>query len=583
MKQKKILSLKWELLKVFIICWLLPIVLVLIVLLWYVGGAVNSRAQDTMRSQLDVNLEMCSERLDGAIQASRMLSYDPTIKEAYAVYKNDKNPNAYLMFYLSANNVLNRLYGADNRFAIIVFAFGGELSDKSISNYVEGNFTEIRNYYSEDHEKIVKYAETLGTAIGFFESGGSLFLVRNVVDNQYNPIGTLILSLNMSYYFGNLAGLSWCEDIQITINQERFGIGEDGNMYNAADFVPRNEKKSFFSLIPAGEESIVSALTRPSYYVSAEVYIDYNFLVREASGYKYILMGMIIIIIPLLIYFFRFFRFNISRPVDKLVKGAQAIESGDLGFQMSNDAESSEFRTITDSINHMSIRLRRQFERIFEEQVELRNARIKTLQSHINPHFLNNTLEIINWEARLGNNANVSKMIESLSIVLDAAIARDTKAEISLAEEIGNMNAYLHIVSVRYGKRLEIAEDIDPQTAERMVPRLILQPVIENAIEHGIGPAGSGRVSIRSFLQGADLIIEIENTGSLGKKDISKIEELLSGDYAVSDKNSYNIGISNVNQRLKIMYGESCGLTIRKGEGKAVIARLVVGCSANKQ
>ncbi|NBI68464.1 hypothetical protein D1646_17055 [Pseudoflavonifractor sp. 60] len=224
----------------------------------------------------------------------------------------------------------------------------------------------------------------------------------------------------------------------------------------------------------------------------------------------------------------------------------------------------------------MSGQLRRQFDRLYQEELARRDAQIKALQAHINPHFLNNTLEIINWQARMSGDVKASKMIEALSTVLDAALDRKGSPQVRLAEEMTYVKAYLYIVTQRYGKRLTVEVDLPDELMDCLVPRLILQPVIENAVEHGIGPSGQGRVALRGSRRGDFLILEIENDGGLSPRDEAHIARLLSPDYDIQNEPSGNIGIANVNLRLRILYGPNCGLTITRGEGSMVTARLTV-------
>ena len=179
----------------------------------------------------------------------------------------------------------------------------------------------------------------------------------------------------------------------------------------------------------------------------------------------------------------------------------------------------------------------------------------------------------------MNGDVKVSKMIESLSTVLDAALDRKKKPEVRLAEEMTYVNAYLYIIDQRFGKRLAVSTDLPEELMDYKVPRLILQPVIENAVEHGIGPAGQGTVALRGYRRGDRLILEIENGGGLSREDEARIHRLLSPDYDSSKETAGNIGIANVNQRLRILYGEDCGLSIFRGEGDQVIARLKIAVS----
>lgn len=138
------------------------------------------------------------------------------------------------------------------------------------------------------------------------------------------------------------------------------------------------------------------------------------------------------------------------------------------------------------------------------------------------------------------------------------------------------VNAYLYIITQRFGKRLTVDTDLPEELMDCLVPRLILQPVIENAVEHGIGPKGQGRVALRGSRQGNFLILEIENDGGLRPEDEAHIARLLSPDYDMQNEPAGNIGIANVNLRLRILYGSQCGLTITRGAGNLVTARLKI-------
>lgn len=118
-------------------------------------------------------------------------------------------------------------------------------------------------------------------------------------------------------------------------------------------------------------------------------------------GYQYVIGGMILSLLPMLLLIMHVFRRQVSDPVEHLTEGAKHIQNGELGYQVEEKPENLEFAYLTDAMNEMSADLKRQFDKIYQEEIALREARIMALQSHINPHFMNNTLEIINWEARL--------------------------------------------------------------------------------------------------------------------------------------------------------------------------------------
>jgi two-component system sensor histidine kinase YesM len=282
--------------------------------------------------------------------------------------------------------------------------------------------------------------------------------------------------------------------------------------------------------------------------------------------------------IPLLLFVVWAYYHFVSRPVDTLVDAAAHMEAGERGYTVKNIPGSREFRYLTERFNGMSVELKFQFERIYQEQTALQDARMKALRSQINPHFLNNTLEVILWEARMEKNDKVCSMIEALSMMLDAATARGGRAKGSMEQELAYANAYLYILSQRFGKRLTIVRQIAPETLKALVPCLILQPIVENAIEHGVALRQKGELVLRSKLEGDALIIEVENDGRMTEEDKLKISELLTveEDVEYTEESGECVGIRNVTRRLKILYGEEGGLTITETASGRVLARIVI-------
>ena len=221
----------------------------------------------------------------------------------------------------------------------------------------------------------------------------------------------------------------------------------------------------------------------------------------------------------------------------------------------------------------MSAEMKNQFERSYLEQQALQQARVKALQLQINPHFLNNTLEVINWEARLANDERVSAMIEALSTMMDGALGRDGRSQIHLREELSYVDAYLYIIRERLGERLEVRKEIDPGVLDTMVPRLILQPLAENAVEHDITPRRGGLLTLRARREGARLVLEVEHDGSMSAEDRASIEAMLAS--PVEDTEiSGQVGLRNVRQRLTLLYGVEGELSLSQSGMDRILARV---------
>ena len=176
---------------------------------------------------------------------------------------------------------------------------------------------------------------------------------------------------------------------------------------------------------------------------------------------------------------------------------------------------------LDNAFNSMSDKLKNQFEQIYLEELALRDANIMALQSQINPHFLNNTLEIINWEARMEGNDRVSSMIEALSTMLEATMDRKKQQMIPLSEEISYVEAYCYIIRQRFGEKFQFEKQIDPELLQTEVPRLIIQPIMENAVEHGLS-GRAGKIVLRIYAEEDKLKIAIINDGLMSIEDKGK-------------------------------------------------------------
>lgn len=555
-------SLRRQMTLIILLCWLLPMVFGTVTVGYYVLSGVGQQREASLAQQFQLTLQMGEDRVNSAVEASRLPSYDPELREAWTQYKRGGSyPNLYRRY----STLFSRLYQIDSRFDYAIFSFANEWETRRaiavVSNSTGAgvaNATRVWDYWERDREAVWETAKGLDAAVGFVSAGEQIYLVRNLLDSSYQPIGVLALALNQDYYFGDLALLNWASSVSVQLG--------DGVLLNVRGEEPPKP----------GPHTLESALHNRDYTLRGMAEIDQSALRLGTESYFWMLLILGCSLLLLLIFTFRFFRQKISKPVQTLMEGAERIRQGEIGSQIDQRSGSREFQFLTDSFNQMSGQLRQQFDQLYQEELARRDAEIKALQAHINPHFLNNTLEIINWEARMNGDAKVSKMIEALATVMDAALDRRGKPQVRLAEEMTYVNAYLYIVAQRFGKRVTVNIDLPEELMDYQVPRLILQPVIENAVEHGVGVNGQGRVNLRGYRREDKLILEIENDGGMTAQDEEHIARLLSLDHDMHSESSGNIGIANVNLRLRILYGEDCGLTITKGEGTLVVARLTI-------
>ena len=575
MKTSKKVSLSSRIIRIIIVCWFIPILLTIGVMGYYMFSYHFQGKMEEQITQLGFDSQLCAERLNNIVVSAKKISYDGEVETAYQKYK--KGEITDLEVKSTAYQYITNRYNHDAgiREAIIWFYDDPSLMSCYVYNQnVGGTYAAVKTYWNEDHEGIYESASSLDTKIGFYENNGRIYMIRNLMNRSYNPMGVLVLRLNPEYCFGNLMRKPLETSINIILNDTLFVL--QGDQIELDSSAWENFSKNFEGYSWENRQLLLyEGMAESAYNMKIYVhYMDTDSLI-PLFGYQIVILVMVILLIPLLYVCIRTIRKYISNPINAMIQGAEEIEKGNLGYQVEESADSKEFGYLIDTFNHMSATIKEQFNHIYEEEVALRDAKIMARQSHINPHFMNNTLEIINWEARMNGCDKVSKMIEALAVLMDASIDRKKEPEVTLEEEMRYVNAYLYIISERYGDGVHVITEFPEELMQYHVPRLILQPIIENAIKHGVDKKRNGTVILKAKRKGDFLYIDIIND-LVEELDEKKISQLLDLNYNTSKETSGNMGIANVNQRLHILYGEPCGLQMFMLNSDKICARLTI-------
>ena len=571
-KNKRKFSLKWGFIIIVIACWVVPILVIIGTLGSFTMRNIESQIADTITTNAENMVTLSQNMIESAIKSSRAASYDRDIWNAYSLYRQDHDE---ISLYSSVTSYLVSKYRDNNQFISTFLYFCEEPNNVYYANNraSSGSFTKVREYRSNMHSIVQEAASKSGTEIIFLSDGEKLYMVRNMVDSKFQPFAVIIMELNRDVLFDSVRSVVWIEGASVYFNSIRSDvIGEPVSLpeYEINLNQPILEKKD-------GRYDIFIRKKVEGQTISYAITTNQSLLSDDIPNFQRMIWLLILFTVPLMaLVIWIFYRF-ISKPISAMIEASQKIESGEIGYQIQPLPDSNEFNYLTERFNSMSHQLKVQFERSYQEQIALQDARIKALQSQIDPHFLNNTLETINWEARISGDEKVSNMIEALSTMLSAATARGGETMISLAEELTYVNAYLYIISVRFGKRLTVKQEIDEALLDEKVPRLVMQPIVENAIEHGIAPHRNGDLILRIYRQEEKIVMEVENSGELTDADKEAVDRLLNWDgNDTTDIKPGRLGIRNVNLRLKFLYGKECGLTITSLPNQRTLARIIL-------
>ncbi|MCR4739262.1 MAG: sensor histidine kinase [Lachnospiraceae bacterium] len=264
---------------------------------------------------------------------------------------------------------------------------------------------------------------------------------------------------------------------------------------------------------------------------------------------------------------------SITRPIRTLTGVTDQVAKGDLTVRA--DVQSGEdLNILSESLNTMIDKINDLIEKEKSDQARLRKAEFELLQSQINPHFLYNTLDAIVWSAEAGNQKQVVKMVGSLSEFFRTSLNQG-KDIVTVREEIQHVRSYLEIQQIRYQDILKYEIDVDESIMNYMIPKITLQPLVENAIYHGIkNRRRQGRIIISSRDNEDDFLIEVKDNGIGMTQD--RLSQVMDGIRNKAPSESDIYGLYNVNERIKLNFGQEYGLAIESvyEEGSTVSIRL---------
>lgn len=235
-------------------------------------------------------------------------------------------------------------------------------------------------------------------------------------------------------------------------------------------------------------------------------------------------------------------------------KGAGALDIGESALAPDTD---DEIRRIYRHFDSMAREIGELITRDYTNQILMKDAQLKALRMQINPHFLYNTLSTVNWKARMIGADDISVMVQSLSRLLQATLREDAGL-IPLAEALGLVNTYMAIQKFRFEERLAYTQIVPEALQDALVPKLVLQPIVENAITYGMERAvGACQIFLAARRGGDCIIITVQNDGSCFEDDL--LAKLRSG--AVAPK-GHGTGLANIEKRLELAFGSQAGLRL---------------------
>lgn len=470
--------------------------------------------------------------------------------------------------------------------------------DSINSMNVEGNFV----IYDKNLHIIMSSAEFIGSETGYnwglfnrmigypggiilkinrlyFQNGISTLSVGKAIRNKNEIIGFAVYNI-FDNSLKELIGKSGSFNVVVT---DKFGNVVVTTNENFKDNFGKAEK----NLRKAEGYSVID---KEKYYVNKKEIYYSNLVLYTISSVGYVVDNFIDKMIYIIIFFFTilaamYYAAKIiaekkTKVIEEIVKAIENIKTGDLETRLNVDTN-DEFGIIADSYNEMLLNIKKLIEINKEEAKHSAVMEIKQLESQFNPHFLFNTLEMLRYTIKYDTSV-ANKIIINISSLLRFSI-ENKSSEVSLQRDLLYTKNYLEIQKYRFGENFDYEIKAEEDLENYYVPKLIIQPVIENAIKHGYTQVEKMIIYIRVKTVKEKLIISVYNNGKEIEKEIlDEIREKLKNKKAEEFKN--HIGLYNIFRRIQLMYGEKYGLRIlsRKDKGTSVRVSLPLKSGVEK-
>ncbi len=377
---------------------------------------------------------------------------------------------------------------------------------------------------------------------------------------NYEVLGVVAISLQSNFLFANLGPIS----------EDSFD----------ACFLTDEAGRVVYQTGRAGFESLVPESLGPEFRVyQTEVsgYPNWSLtcVLRESefqsglNGLYRVVFTVSLITLLCVIVFSSYVAKTVTQPIKKLQSAMARLGTGEYSGKLEADAPGevqelvTGFNTMVSDINRLTQENLEKQQKEKEYEVAMLQTQLDLLQLQINPHFIHNTLNTMKYMAQVAKNAELERTITAFNALLRASMS-SSGALASVVEEIENTRNYLHLQRSRYEFDIRFEAQAEQDVEFALLPKLILQPLVENALFHGIAPAGGGAIAVHFERQGNFLAVAVTDNG-VGMPE--KLVEQLMKDEVANPRSYTHIGLKNVNERLALLYGEESALQIQSQLG----------------
>ena len=465
--------------------------------------------------------------------------------------------------------------------SINIFGENGLVLTDSASNAIK-DYIDVKQmeWYTKAVEAQGKPVISASHTQNYLKNEGKWVFSLSAAIMEENKILGIVL-IDMSYK--NLTDM--CNDIQLGEKGYVYIVGQgqemiyhpkqqliySGILQEDLARVMQQEEGSFTEILEDKRLVTVHSLKEVGWRVVGVSYIGELLVSKQEIIIPLIILTLLALVVAFLIS--KRIVSQTAKPIRELTEHMQEIELGKLGVEIDTQSDTEEIQCLTASFKEMVYKIEGLIEQVEDNQKKLRKSELKVLQSQINPHFLYNSLDTIIW---LGEREECEKVVQ-----MTAALARyfrlslsKGKEVITIYEEVEHVKHYLQIQKIRYASKLAYTIEVSPDIFDEMIVKIVLQPLVENALYHGIKDLEEGGyIRVLGFREGNNIILEVYDNGKGMSRE--QIKNILKAPSSTSITKG-GVAIKNVHERIQVYFGQDYGLSYESEYGKWTKVRITI-------
>lgn len=527
-------------------------------------SALKIKAMSYSEQMLSIVGEDIYKNKEFLERASVELSLDENIIEYLINYKfmNIKEKTEFIKYM---NNYLSKKLSLLPNLAEV----------EIISKDYEVVYMQGFKYFKRD--EIENHARKAEIKLKWFSSilnDESHICIANPIRHNGNLVGYVFMAIKNEVFKNSFSILNMGEGTESFIIDENNKVIISQNNFHS-DFILREKNINKFlankELRGSNEEVFIN---NKRYMVVYKKLKDFEWYITSITPHEFInsdiqslkreMIIVVSLVVVIVLIFSYFLYISINIPLYKLMNKVKRVSKGDLTVEEC-DEYNDEIGIISNNFDLMTLRIKKLLDKTKLQEEEKRELEIRMLQAQINPHFLFNTLNSLKWTAIMNQDYTVSEGLSSLAELLRNTIIHK-KELITIDEELENIKNYVVIQKIRYGNSFDLIYEVEEDLKKNKVIKFMLQPIVENAIIHGIDENKENqKIIIRVQEKGEDVLIYVIDNGKGFNSEEKVRENKLSG-----------VGWNNVDERIKLTFGNNYGATIKSEIGKGTTVKILI-------